>query len=78
MESAEDFSLTAPTEHERLVDVILFVHGTLNSEDKELAEPWLWLDDADLFAVPANTEIYHYNEMEDRFDDFAQDEHAAK
>lgn len=54
-----------------MVDVVFFVHGTLNTIDKEIVEPWLWVNDADLFAVPANMEIYHYSEMEDIYDEMA-------
>ena len=61
-----------------MVDVIFFLTGTLNPADKEIAEPWLEMANADLFSVPAGTEIYHYNEMEDIFDDLAGDEQAMK
>ena len=62
----------------RIVDVVFFFHGILNTSEIERCEPQLDYDNVDLFQVPERTEFYSYCRLEDDFEVMASNEDRLK
>ena len=63
---------------ERTVDVILYFHGTVDSQYKDIFEPQLDCENQELFLVPEKSQIYLYGSLDDDFEAIAQSDDKQK